>query len=65
MDTPEHTFFVCSKFEAYRAQTYNEIGHKITKYNVAEVLLRGENEWKSVSRLMTNIMKEKIEEEKY
>lgn len=48
-DTAEHTFFLCTRWEAQRAQCYSCVG-TLTPDTLVPTMLRGQMEWSAIQR---------------
>lgn len=59
IDTVEHTFFECIRWENYRSQTYLTLGHDLNLDNLIPSMIESERKWKIIQTLMHQIMKNK------
>ncbi|KAL1447877.1 hypothetical protein WDU94_010890 [Cyamophila willieti] len=56
-DHPEHTFFMCPRFSAERECCNLEVGSVLSPSNIIEVMLASKENWESVSRMVTKVIK--------
>lgn len=63
-DTPEHTVFLCGKFNDLRRITNIECGVTLTKENISSVMMESEHNWQLVTSMLETVMKSKVKEEK-
>ncbi|KAJ8912359.1 hypothetical protein NQ315_014726 [Exocentrus adspersus] len=62
-DTAEHTLFRCPARLAARDRVERKLRRIIHMDNIVDVMLEGEEQWKTISEWIEGIMKEKEEEE--
>lgn len=63
-DTPEHTIFVCKRFEEERRRAGTKCGKAVTRESVAALMLENEESWNAVAEMLGSIMRSKEKEEK-
>lgn len=63
-DSPEHTIFICPRWEGLRDEAHCKIVREVTTSNVSESLLESEDNWARVIHMMRSIMKGKELEER-
>ena len=63
-DTPEHTVFVCARFDQKRIMTETEIGESLTKEKISETLTRGDSASDKTMKFLREIMKLKADVER-
>lgn len=64
IDDPEHTLFSCSRFRAGRSRLEAEIGEKISRDNMIEIMLRGKLNWARVQGFVKATLIQKETEER-
>ena len=64
IDTAEHTIFFCRHFKTDRDNCVHNTGTNITPDNIIEFMLRSKENWEVINRMITNILKLKIIDEK-
>lgn len=63
-DTPEHTLFVCNRWQAMRNTLNREVGVAITATNMVQVMVETKEGWMAIERYINRLMKDKEKEEK-
>lgn len=63
MDTAEHTFFVCDRWEGLREPVWKEVG-TLTPDNMVDCLISSKENWQKIHGLANKIMKIKEIEER-
>lgn len=62
-DSPEHTVFVCPRWGVDRERMRRSVGEEVTARNMVTLMLRAEENWRSVAEFSMNVMKRKQEDE--
>lgn len=62
-DNAEHTIFHCKKFEAIREECTQKEG-QLTKDNIIEKMLRREESWKNIEKMIKKIINSKEKEDR-
>lgn len=59
VDSPEHAFFACSRWEAERLEIAREIGKQITVENLVDTMIQNERYWKILAKCITKVISTK------
>lgn len=62
-DTPEHTAFECPRWQQSRENMQIQLGVELNTENLEEIMTASRENWKIISRYITEIMKTKYAEE--
>jgi len=63
-DSAEHMLFECSRFQVLRTNAELQIGQRLNKENIVEIMLRSKNEWNIIGRMMGEMIRRKESEER-
>ncbi|KAJ8930758.1 hypothetical protein NQ314_016409 [Rhamnusium bicolor] len=63
-DTVEHTMFYCIRWNNERLRTQNELGIILTPENITEEMLSSQGKWRTIEKMIRDVMQKKEEEER-
>lgn len=63
-DTPEHTLFICQKWENYRNELNFAIGTAVSKENIISIMISEEDYWNKITEFIIKIMTKKENDER-
>ncbi|KAI5720547.1 hypothetical protein M8J77_008420 [Diaphorina citri] len=63
-DTAEHSLFVCARWTRNREEASNQVGETLTADNLIKNMLKSQEDWTTISRLITEIMTTKERDER-
>lgn len=64
VDTAEHTMFYCPKWDDIRQRAEQELGARMNKHSLTEVMIDKEENWRCISNAMEDIMRRKGQDER-
>lgn len=64
VDNPEHTLFWCKNWQREREELNNKIGINLDRNNIGDQMLKSEENWKAINSFITDVMKQKMKDEK-